>query len=132
MIIGGDNLLQTGLIVLTIIAAAWFLPRLIKAVKAENTILASEVRQMIDSGGKVSIVAIDEEPDITQLSDYKSAIINVIKDEIPIRLHQLEPLRSHLVAILSKNINDAEDAALQLSQLGFPQVIVIDRRQSRR
>jgi len=132
VLLGGDNLIQEGMIALTVIAAVLFLPRLIKDFRSEKTILASEVIQMIDSGENISVVAIDEEPDTYTLSNYQSAILNVLKDEIPIRLHQLEPLRSHLIAILSKDFNDAEDAALQLSRLGFPQVIVIDRRLTRR
>ena len=120
-----QNLMETALIAVAVIAAVLFLlvlRRVSSNKHSASSISLSEVKTMLENRGNISVVAIDEEPDTARLAPFENTIIKIAKDEIPIRLHQLEPLRGNLITILSANREDAEEAVEQLNQLGFPQV----------
>ncbi len=119
-----------GLSWLVILAAVIFIVvvflKLFQANDTSNRIHISQLQKRQFNNEPTIIVAVDESPDISVLGDYTNTVLKIEKDEIPIRLHQLEPQRGKLIAILSKNNDDAEQAWSQLNQLGFPNLFIID------
>jgi len=128
-VVGGEGLIQKGLIALALLAVVAFLPGLIKRLRNASLeeISSAELKRRL--GRRRDDIAV---LDVRSAKDYAGELghvpgaFNIPLDELPQRLSELEAHRDSPLAVICRTNRMSTKAVQLLREAGFKQPLLVD------
>lgn len=124
-VVGGEGLIQKGLVALALLAATAFLPRFVGKLRERPMMEVGEFKQRLDAGEELLVLDVRTPGDFTGEQGHLSAARNLPLEELPARLDDLEPWLERPVTLVCRTDRRSAKAAAILSQAGFADVQVV-------
>ncbi len=126
-IAGGEGVIQKALIALALLAAAAFLPRLIKRLRGQSLawIGVDALKAKIDAGGDQTLVDVRGGNEFSGPSGHIPSSRNIPLGELPDRIEELRPMSEGPVILICKTDKRSAKAAQLLSASSFKDVVVL-------
>ena len=127
---GGQGLIHKGLMAITLIGIAAFLPNLLKRLRAKpdvptGTISSAELKQRLDRNEELPVLDVRSVADFTGDLGHIAGSINIPFDDLPQRLLELEPRREYPLAVICRTNRMSGKAVELLRAAGFTQALLV-------
>jgi uncharacterized membrane protein YdjX (TVP38/TMEM64 family)/rhodanese-related sulfurtransferase len=124
---GGEGMIRKGLLALALLAAAAFLPRLVRRLRERTQRLsAAELAQRIAAGEDLTVLDVRSAKDYAGELGHVAGSLNIPLDELPGRLAELEPRRDRPLAVMCRTNRISGQAVALLRNAGFKQALLVD------
>lgn len=124
-IAGGEAAIQSGMIALALLAAAVFLPRLVRAVRGGNKLDVHKLKAWLDRGEDILIVDVRGADEFDGPEGHVPGARNIALDQLAARIGELDQCRQRPVAIVCRTDKRSAKAAELLRGEGFTEVSVV-------
>ena len=124
---GGEGMIRKGLLALALLAAAAFLPRLVRHLRARTQRLsAGALTRRIAAGEDLTVLDVRSAKDYAGELGHVAGSLNIPLDELPGRLAELEPRRDRPLAVMCRTNRMSRQAVALLRNAGFKQALLVD------
>tara|TARA_B100000315_G_scaffold118109_1_gene108314 strand:+ start:47 stop:547 length:501 start_codon:yes stop_codon:yes gene_type:complete len=124
-IAGGETAIQSGMIALALLAAAVFLPRLVRAVRGGNMLEVDKLKARLDRGEDIVIVDVRWPDEFDGPEGHVPGARNIALDQLAARIGELDQCRQRPIAIVCRTDKRSAKAAALLRGEGFTEVSVV-------
>jgi uncharacterized membrane protein YdjX (TVP38/TMEM64 family)/rhodanese-related sulfurtransferase len=122
---GGQDLVEKGLLALSLLAAAAFLPGLVTTLRRGPVIRPADVQRQLDAGEKILVLDVRSSADFLGKEGHVRDAVNVPIETLSKQGGQLEDYLDCPVAVIGESDGSAARAARVLSRRGFAGVRVV-------
>lgn len=124
-LIGGEGMIQKGLLALALLAVVAFLPRLIAKLRERPMLEVSDLKQRLDAGEMLLVLDVRTAADFVGEQGHMAAAQNLPLEELPTRLQELQPWMEQTVTLVCRTDRRSAKAAAILTKAGFTDVQVV-------
>ena len=130
---GGEGLIQKGLLALALLAAAAFLPRLVKLMRAGGAdhaalpkLTSADLKRRLDENGDgVLVLDVRTPDDYAGPGGHIPGARNIPVEQLPQRLSELEPYRDRPIALVCGTNRKSGQATGLLQTAGFRHALLM-------
>ena len=124
-VVGGEGMIQKGLLALALLAVVAFLPRLIGNLRRGPMIDIPELRQRIDTEKKLLVLDVRTPEDFVGEQGHIEEAVNIPVEDLQQRLDEIGNYLEQPVAIVCRTDKKSAKAALLLTEEGFADVHIV-------
>lgn len=123
--VGGEGMIQKGLLGLALLAVVAFLPRLIGSLRRGPMIDINDVKQLLDTSEDMLILDVRSNKDFIGEQGHIAGACNIPIKDLQQRMGELDDYMESPVAIVCRTDKQSAKAALLLTEEGFADVHVV-------
>jgi uncharacterized membrane protein YdjX (TVP38/TMEM64 family) len=124
---GGEGVIRKGLIALALLAAAAFLPRLVKRLRGQGSkaISSAQLKERLARHDDLAVLDVRAEKDYKGELGHVPGSFNIPLDELPGRMAEIEPYRARPLAVICRTNRMSAKAVGLLREAGFSQALLV-------
>jgi len=124
-LIGGEGMIQKGLLALALLAAVAFLPRVIARLRERPMLEVSDLKQRLDADENLLVLDVRTAADFVGEQGHMAAAKNLPLEDLHKRLQDLQPWLEQTVTLVCRTDRRSAKAAAILTKAGFSDVHVV-------
>jgi uncharacterized membrane protein YdjX (TVP38/TMEM64 family) len=124
---GGEGVIRKGLIALALLAAAAFLPRLVKRLRGQGSkaISSAQLKERLARHDDLAVLDVRPEKDYNGELGHVPGSLNIPLDELPRRMAEIEAYRARPLAVICRTNRMSAKAVGLLREAGFSQALLV-------
>lgn len=121
---GSEDLIEHGLLALTLLAVTFFLPRLVKRIRQQTTIDVTTLKKRLDAGEDVLIIDVREPNEFSAEQGHIPSAINIPLDQLTQRIDEVGSEQNRPIVLICLSDKRSKKALTLLLTRGFENTVV--------